>query len=399
LHGKKCRKDNQAVKQDHTYTAADIYRYRSGTMSDAEMHALEKAALEDPFLADALEGYANTTTPSEDIAELRERLFEKRKKKNTFFAISKENNWLRIAAIFILIAGVGYFVYLVNTGNRKSGLVSLQDTGLKKAEQPVTAGVDSLSIADTASQNFSVAEKAKPDAINSKTRTMVSDSKVLKEVSQTAAVQKDKATAVLSKSQNDRVGYRDAVAVREAAVAKNEKSASKIFLKDSERTFQVPARDSALTGSVAAADVQSIKEKTVEGNKQEVGAVKKTLQEVVVTGVGVGRQKKEAATSNKLQKQASEISADNTAPKPLTDTERFNEYVRQHIVVPSENSGNPYKGKLILSFEVNKKGKPKKVTVIQSLCASCDEEGRRLLIKGPKWEYQNGKRQTVTIEF
>ena len=38
------------------YNRENLLRYISGKMSPAEMHALEKAALEDPFLADALEG-------------------------------------------------------------------------------------------------------------------------------------------------------------------------------------------------------------------------------------------------------------------------------------------------------------------------------------------------------
>lgn len=39
------------------YSAADIQRYLGGNMSASEMHAIEKAALDDPFLADAIEGY------------------------------------------------------------------------------------------------------------------------------------------------------------------------------------------------------------------------------------------------------------------------------------------------------------------------------------------------------
>jgi hypothetical protein len=38
------------------YSAADIQRYVQGKLSAAEMHAMEKAALDDPFLADAIEG-------------------------------------------------------------------------------------------------------------------------------------------------------------------------------------------------------------------------------------------------------------------------------------------------------------------------------------------------------
>lgn len=41
----------------YQYTLEDIQRYLSGSMSAPEMHALEKAALNDPLLADALDGY------------------------------------------------------------------------------------------------------------------------------------------------------------------------------------------------------------------------------------------------------------------------------------------------------------------------------------------------------
>lgn len=45
-------------KKYHTiYTAKDIEAYITGKLDAAAMHALEKAALDDPFLAEALEGY------------------------------------------------------------------------------------------------------------------------------------------------------------------------------------------------------------------------------------------------------------------------------------------------------------------------------------------------------
>jgi hypothetical protein len=44
-------------KEHMNFSAADIQRYVQGKMSAQEMHAIEKAALDDPFLADAIEGY------------------------------------------------------------------------------------------------------------------------------------------------------------------------------------------------------------------------------------------------------------------------------------------------------------------------------------------------------
>ena len=44
-------------KENFQYSAQDIQRYLKGQMSPEEMHAIETAALDDPFLADAIEGY------------------------------------------------------------------------------------------------------------------------------------------------------------------------------------------------------------------------------------------------------------------------------------------------------------------------------------------------------
>ena len=45
-------------EKKHTiYTAADIQKYLSGGMTAPEMYAMEKAALDDPFLSEAIEGY------------------------------------------------------------------------------------------------------------------------------------------------------------------------------------------------------------------------------------------------------------------------------------------------------------------------------------------------------
>ncbi len=64
-------------EKNKIYKATDFARYHSGTMPADEMHAIEKAALEDPFLADALEGYPNTINFESDILDLKARLKEK----------------------------------------------------------------------------------------------------------------------------------------------------------------------------------------------------------------------------------------------------------------------------------------------------------------------------------
>ena len=120
------------------YTAADIEKYHKGKLSAKEMHDLEKAALDDPFLADALEGYAvSGVNAAADIADLKQRLTEKLEEKAKVIPInSGRNNFrlLRAAVVIAFIAGAGLLIYQFGFNNKKEEIV--QADPLKKVEQP-----------------------------------------------------------------------------------------------------------------------------------------------------------------------------------------------------------------------------------------------------------------------
>src|SRR5688572_846606 len=105
-----------------SFTAADIERYHQGLMSSKERHALEKAALEDPFLADALEGYANATlNVSEDIAQLKKRIDNRTEKTKITPARPGRTSsfvWWKVAAMVVLVVGAGLLVYQLAFKNR-----------------------------------------------------------------------------------------------------------------------------------------------------------------------------------------------------------------------------------------------------------------------------------------
>jgi len=67
-----------------TYFAADIRRYLNGEMTRDEMYTLEKQAAEDPFLADAIEGYTGITIEAAeaDLVLLRSQLNKDEEKKD-----------------------------------------------------------------------------------------------------------------------------------------------------------------------------------------------------------------------------------------------------------------------------------------------------------------------------
>ena len=131
---------------DIIYSAADIEKYHKGMLSAKEMHALEKAALDDPFLADSLEGYAASgVNASADIAELKNRLTkrveEEENKVVPIVSVKKTSfSWWKVAAMIVLIAGAGILIYQLSFTNKKDSIV--QTDSNKKAEKDETSDSD-----------------------------------------------------------------------------------------------------------------------------------------------------------------------------------------------------------------------------------------------------------------
>ena len=147
------------------FTAADIEKYHKGLLSSKERNAMEKAALDDPFLADALEGYQMAGAQVvADIDELKSRLNE-RTAGNKVVAIqtSRRNafTWWKVAAMIILIGGAGFLTYrLAFVNNKKQDIAKLEYEN--KAQSPVTKDTLESNLSGLLSeQSFSATTKEK----------------------------------------------------------------------------------------------------------------------------------------------------------------------------------------------------------------------------------------------
>ena len=90
------------------YTAKDISCYIEGRLSAEQMHAMEKAALDDPFLAEAMEGYETLKEAGwrDQLSELHRRLSGKRKEAKVIpIRQSTGRIWRMIAAAVVIIFG------------------------------------------------------------------------------------------------------------------------------------------------------------------------------------------------------------------------------------------------------------------------------------------------------
>jgi carboxypeptidase-like protein len=104
-------------KDNNHYTAADIQKYLEGKLSASEMHALEKAALDDSFLSDAIDGMQNSLQErgpesiKNEVTELNESLHNKIKKKEKVIALPQNRIWQRIAAAVVILVGSSVLIY------------------------------------------------------------------------------------------------------------------------------------------------------------------------------------------------------------------------------------------------------------------------------------------------
>jgi CarboxypepD_reg-like domain len=102
-------------KKHINYSAEDIRRYLDAELSHPEMQAMEKAALEDPFLSDAIAGFEENLQWSasfeSDMTDLQKRLSrriaERKNKNTTRFLFSK---W-KIAASILFVLGLTLFTF------------------------------------------------------------------------------------------------------------------------------------------------------------------------------------------------------------------------------------------------------------------------------------------------
>jgi len=92
-------------KKDMIYTAGDIEKYFSGNLSASQMHAMEKAALDDPFLAEAMDGYAGMKDKDwkKQLALAQREIAEKGSLAKVVPFKKSNNNWWKTAAAVLLV--------------------------------------------------------------------------------------------------------------------------------------------------------------------------------------------------------------------------------------------------------------------------------------------------------
>lgn len=411
-------------RENHiNYTAADFERYYAGKMTAAEMHALEKAAMDDPFLGDALEGYRHTADPENELSAIQVILEKRTAIKPVSSNVNKSGfGWLKIAAAVIALGFAGYFL-LKDDESSKPELATIDKKlpaekiqngfatdSAGAVNAPATAKVDSVPavVTDRRSTQGTI------NPVNSDVLTKIPDIKDdLKSITPGIAtappvtVAEEKAVEMDYKKESvddnlrfekDKVRYGNQMVTGQVVNEKGEpvpfatvKNKVSTVNSDAEGKFKLPVTDSLSVASVSATGYDPKTMYNINPKQQQtivLNSNQAQLNEVVVSSNAVAKKKN-------LTKSVSAITLD----APVGGWTQFNSYIAQNKQSCLADDGTAINGIVELSFKVNKAGKPVKVKVVKSLSASCDKEAIRLLTNGPAWVISGNKRITAKIEL
>ena len=403
--------------ENNSFTASDIERYHSGKMSASERHALEKAALDDPFLADALEGYSFTATAADDVKRLRERLKEKTGSKKPAVVIGLQK-WLRVAALVVIMAGAGWIAYQ-SFSPRKSELAIQQrknqatDKSTRAADETVNLQTDSITSGNS--------EYLMPEAAARGTGVAVDAKKQTKEISEEL---KGRTPGIVIQSDNqytrefsgsDSMRLNNSAPALASAESTNNRTDGEVLMNRNNRAAFEP---SANNGNYRRDQMAKNKSRDLPPAANQL---QMDTSAVRISGyIGVDKQDTLRNMDVVLKKSndpppeemifekdsAKTAAALMRKPFVVIDTlepaegyARFDDYIANNLKMPEELKFKPVAGVVELLFDVNNNGDPVNITVVKSLCNKCDEEAIRLLKEGPKWKKKKNKKGKISIRF
>lgn len=315
-----------------------IKSYYMRRKSAQEAWNFERISQRDPFLYEALEGYEEMLTSDiqQALDELDDRLDQKTRK--TILIHWKQ----AVAAVLILSAGISVF-YL-----GKSKLPVTSDA-IKGTESPVYSP-------RTIDPDFQQAVESYQSEGDMKMENALQE--ITTKVQATSAEvesQKTSETRVIDSGKDQQLTpKKDSSKPSENKPLKSETSNS----KDKPKSEDL-AKDQ---NSVAPSDAK------------KVDIQKPTL------------------TEPKTEQSSSKASI----AIPKDGMPAYKNYLRSNL---KKSEGMP-SGNVVLSFEFDKNGYPRKVLIDKSLCTACDAEAIRLLLNGTTWEASDKKeRVQLTVPF
>ncbi len=407
---------------DYTH---DIERYLTGKMSSAEKFDFEKKALDDPFLAEALEG-AEQLGADEfviDIKSLTSKILPHKENTKSWFT------WpLRIAAGVILLSVSTYFIWTLSQSLEDRSPLALENNseGKLPGEEPKTTNAE---VMDSILVTSDVSERVTPAASTAPQADKPSSAVVKESEPETKALKEDDLLTqpVITQIHPPLAPFKSNIQPEEEATkAEIEKPVSAVSRDEADKSLRKKAISEVsgvegsgkqvITGKVTSSEDGSplpginviIKGSTLGTITDGRGKYQLEFTEgqptLVFSFIGLRSveintvDQKEVNVQMSLDvAQLSEVvvvgySVDQVAMPPTvnlahpeTGNRAFKQYLETSIVYPTEALTRKTEGRVTVEFTVETNGALTDFTILRGIGSGCDEELIRLIREGPKW--------------
>ena len=399
----------------------NLLHYIQGRRKGIDAHRIEREAMQDDFLSEALEGFESVAGDHAAVIQQMERQIARRSQPKDRSIIF----WLSAAAGIALIIGFGWYFLLFESPTTpvlSEALSSVQHTDKVKqpdtmdmteqtviqesikAEQsgktlqreslpPIQSSYDMEILEDVLeeSENEMVAEDAAPvtpsPPVTEEISKELQQSPVMAEASQRKVATPSKATRRIQGRVIDETGEpMQGVNI----VVKNRATG---VLTDTEGEFALDINDDTIIqASFLGYETQEIK----PDSSQLLIAMHEDyyqLDEVVVVGYGT-RTKRDVTASVNTPEESERL----TYPEPVFGNRAYRKYLRENLIIPVDGECIGVKGRVQVRFSVNKEGKPYNLRIMRKLCDAADREAMRLITEGCDWTPGNTE-VVVTVRF
>lgn len=431
-----------AEKKHIIYTAEDIQKYFSGKLSPAEMHALEKAALDDSFLAEAMEGYQGMMEKdTETYLQLLKENFPlgQSTKVITLKTAQRYSIWKVAAAILIIVSGIA-ITYIFTNKERlpdisMARVESIQDS--VSASAAVPGNIDSgakITPPITNDQPIIAGVKEKPAIDKTLTKRPVIINKKTGEPTlpggNTAGQINDRNDIAL----NNPVPADQPAKLQEFETKSNKVNNRKESDTDDLRKSETPGTrkfTATVVGSDGAplpfANIRIINKDTstyadAKGHLNLVAP--DSLLDIDIKSVGYVSANftlRSDIPQNKIVLAAkdSPVKGKNVETKRVPGTGKktmvepapgieinaipadgwdyYNTYIANNLSISKDIIQKNIHGQVTVTFEVEMDGTVTDARITRSLCDECDVAALRVIKEGPRWKVNNGKRATANV--
>lgn len=373
-----------------------IRQYLAGELDDKAMHALERQALDDPFLADALEGYTlhdpEQAAHQEDLASrLSERVASRGRIRPMIYRAAAA------AAILLLMFSAGWFLW-------------------NQQQATPIAGVNTPKPSQQASPVFSEHGDTAPAPANAD-HLAQKNTPVAPAAPEVAKKQKESQEQAVEATDKI-VPYTKSEAANETIPSANKRVPDLTGIPAVTPGVRVEHREDQRNLVPSTSDKKDTQIRIRGQSSLALGkpdSQRNALNEVVVIGYGVQKKQNVTGAVSVLQQNSItdsnaqavlagkaagvNISSDDDnmayrAPAPVTGETAFENYLKTKTV----NPGNKYSGTVRVSFIVMPDGSLQDFRIIRHLNEECDAEAIRVIKEGPTWApASDGKPAKVKI--